>query len=893
MSLPPNLTILESPEQNDQRDMNSYTAHAPPTMSLTSTSSPPLPASSTSASSAPPTAAMSLTSSAAAVASSAPVDMNRLVVFCANKAGMENAVVSKEHINAVIYEASRNSLHFAHQERMASKVGERIARAKMELANEEKAQRRMPALAQAAQLVLSKRLADLESSRCLHRIHIHIDMDMFYAAVEVRDRPEIADKPVAVGGMGMISTSNYVARKFGVRSAMPGFIALKLCPNLIFIKPNFTKYEAVAAQTRAIFADYDAQYESASLDEAYLDVTEYVWRIRHSLNIHSLSHCPCQRIVDSSASSQQQPAQAHADLPILYEEAQNIPPFPPTPSFTSGELSLHSHLAACIAAQIRQRIFQVTQLTCSAGIACNRLLAKMCTDVQKPNGQFALSPDQSSILSFLAPQSVRKLPGIGKVMERMLNELGIQTCADMRREDNIIMLFKLFSELTATWLLSLSLGLGATTHSPDQSRRSISTERTFSALCKYADIKRKLEELADSLAKDVEREGCVGKCLTLKLKDVDFTCITRALTLSGYISSSIELRKYGMQILIQECEKRKAKVAQPFAGLQSNTTTPPSSTPSSSHLYDDLLHLRLMGLRLSTLKESKEEHKEGMQKGIERFVQHGESNSATSATPSSPPHTSSTSSSSSPSITSFFMRANDIPDATSQMNVSKSETTKKEQTVKPGTLDKFLHHRSSVHLRTSPPQDSSDDDCILIESEQEEVEQEEEDWFEKWLTQEPSSEQSANGTLTSSLESFLPPSKPPRKAIMDTSSASMTAAKHENEDASESGDQVMGSSAAASSFIAPPSTTSPPPLSSSSAAATIITCPICEMTFSSAVGNVVINHHIDECLQQHNQRPASNKSKKRAPVKSDPALRTLEQLCKKPRSNVKQAIEIE
>ena len=116
----------------------------------------------------------------------------------------------------------------------------------------------------------------LESEkRDLTRLWIHIDMDMFYAAVEIRDRPELANKPVAVGGESMISTANYVARKFGVRSAMPGFIAKKLCPHLVFVNCNFEKYRDVSKIFRGILSEYDPEFESMGLDEANLDVTDY------------------------------------------------------------------------------------------------------------------------------------------------------------------------------------------------------------------------------------------------------------------------------------------------------------------------------------------------------------------------------------------------------------------------------------------------------------------------------------------------------------------------------------------------------------------------------------------------------------------------------------------
>ena len=176
----------------------------------------------------------------------------------------------------------------------------------------------------------------LESeSRVLSRTWIHIDMDMFYAAVEILDRPELAKVPVAIGSDSMCSTANYEARKYGVRSAMPGFIARKLCPQLVFVSANFSKYRAVSIVFKEILEQYDPEFESMGLDEANLDVTEYC--LNHGITTDD------------------------------------------------GKQGL--------AQEIRSKIKDATKLTCSAGIACNSMLAKICTDFKKPDGQTFLPGD--------------------------------------------------------------------------------------------------------------------------------------------------------------------------------------------------------------------------------------------------------------------------------------------------------------------------------------------------------------------------------------------------------------------------------------------------------------------------------------------------------------------
>lgn len=171
-------------------------------------------------------------------------------------------------------------------------------------------------------------IKEIERDRELSRTWAHIDMDMFYAAVEIRDDPSLADKPLAVGNDSMISTANYIARKFGVRSAMPGFIARKLCPDLVFRDCNFKKYKEVSYIFREILEEYDPHFESMGLDEANLDLTNYL--LTHNLNDE--------------------------------DNKQKV------------------------ALEIRTRIFEATKLTCSAGISCNKMLAKICTDMNKPNG---------------------------------------------------------------------------------------------------------------------------------------------------------------------------------------------------------------------------------------------------------------------------------------------------------------------------------------------------------------------------------------------------------------------------------------------------------------------------------------------------------------------------
>uniref|UniRef100_A0A8D2K6T6 DNA polymerase kappa n=1 Tax=Theropithecus gelada TaxID=9565 RepID=A0A8D2K6T6_THEGE len=185
-----------------------------------------------------------------------------------NKAGMEG--LDKEKINKIIMEATKGSRFYGNELKKEKQVNQRI-----ENMMQQKAQITSQQLRK-AQLQVDRFAMELEQSRNLSNTIVHIDMDAFYAAVEMRDNPELKDKPIAVGSMSMLSTSNYHARKFGVRAAMPGFIAKRLCPQLIIVPPNFDKYRAVSKEVKEILADYDPNFMAMSLDEAYLNITKHL-----------------------------------------------------------------------------------------------------------------------------------------------------------------------------------------------------------------------------------------------------------------------------------------------------------------------------------------------------------------------------------------------------------------------------------------------------------------------------------------------------------------------------------------------------------------------------------------------------------------------------------------
>ncbi|MBB1440574.1 DNA polymerase IV [Shewanella sp. SG41-4] len=245
---------------------------------------------------------------------------------------------------------------------------------------------------------------------------IHIDMDCYFAAVEMRDFPELRGKPIAVGGRsdrrGVISTCSYEARKFGVRSAMSSYHALQLCPQLILVPGRMEVYKSVSLQIREIFHRYTDLVEPLSLDEAYLDVTD---------------------------------------------------------------CDLHQGSATLIAKAIRDEIFEVTGLTASAGIAPIKFLAKIASDLNKPNGQYVITPSQ--IADFVKDLPLSKIPGVGKVTSKKLAAIGLTTCYDVQQYPKV-QLIEAFGKFGHV-LAERAQGIDLRQISPHRVRKSVGVETTL------------------------------------------------------------------------------------------------------------------------------------------------------------------------------------------------------------------------------------------------------------------------------------------------------------------------------------------------------------------------------------------------------------------------------
>jgi DNA polymerase IV len=304
---------------------------------------------------------------------------------------------------------------------------------------------------------------------------IHIDMDAFFASVEQRDNPELRGKPVAVGGSrarGVVAAASYEARRYGVHSALASKIAAQRCPQLIFVKPRFEVYSAVSRQIREIFYSYTDLVEPLSLDEAYLDVTE-------------------------------------------------------------NKIGMPS--ATIIANEIRAKIQEETGLTASAGVSFNKFLAKIASDMNKPNGFTLITPDKAE--EVVAALAIEKFYGIGKVTAAKMQSMGILTGADLRErsEEELVRHFG----KTGRYYYRIARAQDEREVQPHRIRKSIGSERTFEVdLTEEEVMLAELERLAKEVAHDMERLQATAKTITVKIKYFDFNQTTRSKTFLGEIKSA-------------------------------------------------------------------------------------------------------------------------------------------------------------------------------------------------------------------------------------------------------------------------------------------------------------------------------------------------------------------
>lgn len=315
-------------------------------------------------------------------------------------------------------------------------------------------------------------------------------MDAFYASVEQRDNPVLRGKPVAVGGIrrGVVASASYEARVFGVRSAMPSRTALRKCPHLQFVRSRFDVYRQVSQQIRDIFFEYTDLVEPLSLDEAYLDVTE------NKKDIFS---------------------------------------------------------AILIARQIREKIEARTQLTASAGVSINKFVAKVASDINKPNGIKVILPDE--VVPFLETLPIEKFHGIGKVTASKMKRLGIHNGYDIKQWSEID-LVKRFGK-TGRYFYRIVRGEDNRKVNPNRIRKSIGAERTFNEdIFSVDEMFEKLKKIGENLFRSIEKSENYGRTITVKIKFSDFQIITRSKTMNRDITRLNDLIAIVRELLYQNME---------------------------------------------------------------------------------------------------------------------------------------------------------------------------------------------------------------------------------------------------------------------------------------------------------------------------------------------------
>ncbi|WP_300114167.1 DNA polymerase IV [Sphingobium sp.] len=318
---------------------------------------------------------------------------------------------------------------------------------------------------------------------------IHVDMDAFYASVEQREDPSLRGLPIAVGGggpRGVVATCSYEARTFGVRSAMPGARARRLCPDLLFVKPRFEVYRAVSVQIREIFARFTDMIQPLSLDEAYLDVT---------VN---------------------------------------------KPGIAS---------ATRVAQEIRRMIRAETGLTASAGVSYNKLIAKLASDQNKPDGICVVRPAEGA--AFIAAMPVRRIHGVGPVTARRMQALGIETGADLRARD--LPFLQAHFGSAADFYYRAARGEDDRPVRERQSRKSVSVEDTFfDDLTDRDALVTELDRISASLWTRIEKAQAWGRTVVLKVKFADFRIITRSRSFASPVRSAEQLAQAGRELLLAQ-----------------------------------------------------------------------------------------------------------------------------------------------------------------------------------------------------------------------------------------------------------------------------------------------------------------------------------------------------
>jgi DNA polymerase-4 len=325
----------------------------------------------------------------------------------------------------------------------------------------------------------------------------HVDCDAFYAAIEKRDNPSLADKPLIVGGgrRGVVSTACYIARTFGVRSAMPMFEARRLCPQAEIVSPNMSKYVAVARDVRRLMLDLTPQIEPVSIDEAFMDL--------------------------------------------------------------SGTTRLHGMVPAKSLARFARDVEAQLGITVSVGLSTNKFLAKIASDLDKPRGFAVLGGNEAA--TFLADKPVSLIFGVGRVAQQRLEKEGFRKIADLQKADEADLMRRLGAEGQRLW--RLARGIDHRQIVPDRDARSISAETTFNDdIADLRPLEKTLWGLSDKVSARLKAKSLAGSTITLKLKSADFRLKTRSRSLDDPTQLAGKIYAAGHDLLTREIDGTKYRL---------------------------------------------------------------------------------------------------------------------------------------------------------------------------------------------------------------------------------------------------------------------------------------------------------------------------------------------
>ena len=509
-----------------------------------------------------------------------------LVIAAAEKAGMQN--VDKERIARIILRESGNSLYIQQQRRRDEKVNDRIRRLqeKLSLQHNQK-----DAILQACQNQVDQSIPQWLQARPLRSTKVVVDMDMFFMACELLNRPDLVDKPCCVGG-SLITTSNYVARKYGVRSAMAGYIGDALVrelsnhtQELIHVKSNFELYREKSRLVRDVLAEYDPHLSCYSLDEAYMDIGPYlVLQLAHP----EWTHDEIRKKLHGESSKDEVTTESSSVLLLQY---------PSQVCLDQASRILHV---------MRDKVRQATGgLTCSAGLAPNFMIAKIASDCHKPNGQCIVDGSaQDRITDFLYPLPCRKVSGIGRVTDKILQAFGIATVGDLYQQRGLVQF--LFQPATANFLQHAAVGCSTGTDqegggSKDDvegsnnenaaGQKGISRERTFGTIDSWTVLHNKLEDVANLLSQDMQGKNLQAHTVTVKVKLKTYDCLSKARSLERgvYVQQAEDLRKIATDLLQTIRDEHRGPFAVRLLGIRCSNFLDENSSDASQKKLDEFL----------------------------------------------------------------------------------------------------------------------------------------------------------------------------------------------------------------------------------------------------------------------------------------------------------------